>query len=789
MPGKPTYGELEKRVEELEGQLILQGRAGREEGRILQKIIDDNPYSIGVYDADGRYVNGNRAFVELFKTPPPPHYSIFEDPVLGEQDRLGIRQRLNRGEVVRIPELLYNPRVVQPDSEGNPVWICCVCFPIPDSEGTLQGIVMMHEDISSRKHVEEDLRAEQDFNRALIEASPAFFVAINPEGKVLMMNRSMLSALGYELGEVLGKEYLSLFVPEEDKAQLKRLFERLGTSPEPTLNENHILTKDGRKLLVEWHGRPSLREDGRLEYLFGLGLDITNRKEAEKALRENELKFRTLFEMSPLAIALTDPEAGRLSEVNDVFCRLTGYGRDEVIGRTVAELEFNSKRDRIRYSKALRESGEFKDFEMGFKTKDGSFLVFLMFSKWIQLEDRACILTTFLDVTERKSLEAQLKIAQKMEAVGTLAGGIAHDFNNLLMAIQGNVSLMLYDMDRSNPHRELLVGVENQIRSGAKLTSQFLGYARRDKQESTAISLNRVVEETSDVFARTRKEIRIRLKLAHNLHATRVDQAQIEQILLNLYINAADAMPGGGDLMIRTANTTHESMEGKLYAPKPGPYVLLEVIDSGIGMDEKTRGRIFDPFFTTKELGRGTGLGLASVYGIVKGHGGYIDVYSHPGHGTAFSIYLPAFQGPVEQEGAPNQKQVIPGKGTILIVDDEERILDVTDKMIRKMGYRVMKAVSGKEAVKLFQKHRQEIDLVILDMVMPVMTGGETLDRLRAIHPGVRILLCSGYSLDGHEAKTLESGCDGFLQKPFTMEDLSTRIGTILQETKKARIE
>jgi nitrogen-specific signal transduction histidine kinase len=394
-------------------------------------------------------------------------------------------------------------------------------------------------------------------------------------------------------------------------------------------------------------------------------------------------------------------------------------------------------------------------------------------------EEHKTIILIANDLSERKRMEAQFLQAQKMEAIGNLAGGIAHDFNNLLMIIQGNASLMLLDVEPSHPHYEMLSSIVKKVQSGSRLTSQLLGYARKGKYDVKPFQLNQLVEETSKTFGRARKEITIHRELADDLFSIEGDLGQIEQVLMNLLVNAADAMPAGGDIFLSTINIPHGDMKGKLYNPKPGDYVLLTVTDTGIGMDPKILERIFDPFFTTKELGRGTGLGLASVFGIVKGHGGYIDVESEQGRGTTFKIYLPASKEEVYKIiKAPDH--IIKGTGTILLVDDEEEISEVAEKLLKIAGYHILTAREGREAIEVYKNHRETIDLVVLDIIMPDMKGGEVFDRLKEINPEVKVLLSSGYSIDGEASQILERGAKGFLQKPFDVERLSHSIGAIL---------
>jgi len=401
-------------------------------------------------------------------------------------------------------------------------------------------------------------------------------------------------------------------------------------------------------------------------------------------------------------------------------------------------------------------------------------------------EQKAIIILN--DITDRKraeeeqeKLEAQLQQAQKMEAMGTLAGGIAHDFNNLLMGILGNASVMLATMESANPDYEKLKTIEKLVRSGSNLTSQLLGYARKGRYVVKPINLNQLVEETTETFGRTRKEIIIHQDLAEDLLAVEAEEGQIEQVLFNLYVNAADAMPSGGNLILRTSNGTHEEMKGKLYQPKTGNYVVLEVTDTGKGMDKETVNRIFDPFFTTKEMGRGTGLGLASAYGIIKGHGGYIEADSEEGKGTTFTVYLPATEKRVEKK-VTTTEQIVRGSETILLVDDEELIRDVGGLMLPEIGYKVLLARSGEDAIKIYKEKGEEIDLVILDIVMPGLGGGETYDKLKEVDPEIKVLLSSGYSIDGTAQEILDRGCKGFIQKPFDMAELSKAISGALKK-------
>lgn len=380
---------------------------------------------------------------------------------------------------------------------------------------------------------------------------------------------------------------------------------------------------------------------------------------------------------------------------------------------------------------------------------------------------------------ERAELEAKLYQAQKMEAIGTLAGGIAHDFNNLLMGIQSGISIVLHRMDSDDPHYKKLQSAETYIQKCAELTRQLLGVARGGKYEIVSTDLNELIKKSSQMFGRTKKNISIYSNYQEGVWMVDIDQAQIERVLLNLYVNAAQAMPSGGNIYIRTENVELDKKYLSALGLKPGKYVKTSVTDSGIGMDQKTLKKVFDPFFTTKEMGRGTGLGLASAYGIIKNHKGFFEVNSEITKGATFNFYIPASHKYVAQKDK-NSDVTIKGTGRILLIDDEEMIINGAREMLETLGYYVDVAQSGEEAITLYQINVDKIDLVMLDMIMPVMGGVEVYDRLKQINPDVKVLLSSGYSLDERANEILKHGCEGFIQKPFDLKKLSQKLNTIL---------
>ena len=483
----------------------------------------------------------------------------------------------------------------------------------------------------------------------------------------------------------------------------------------------------------------------------------------------------------------------RISYYNPRAEQILGHTAEEVIGRDIRKIHFQKNIGSFRFDRVFETIPKNRSHTFTFEQdiKDSKRFIHARASGiWDEEQKLVGFVLMLRDITEhkraeeeKKNLEARLRQVQKMEAIGTLAGGVAHDFNNMLTGIQGNVSLMLLDLDPEHPHYKRLKSIEKQVQGGARLTSDLLGYARKGKYEVKPIDLNEIVKQTSDAFGRTKREITIRRELAQDLSAIKADQGQIEQVLLNLYINAADAMPDGGQLILKTMNTTHKHIKSPLYEPSPGNYVLLRVTDTGSGIDKETMERIFEPFFTTKNMGKGTGLGLASVYGIIKAHGGYIDVESKKDHGTTFSIYLPESGKEVQELVVKTPVgKTIKGTEIVLLVDDEEAILEVGKDLLEAVGYRVLLARDGKEAIEVYRKNQDEIDIVVLDMVMPTMGGGKAYDKMKEINPKVKVLLSSGYSIDGEAAEILKRGCKSFIQKPFMINVLAKEIRDILNK-------
>ena len=582
------------------------------------------------------------------------------------------------------------------------------------------------DEIKQRRKAEEALQFSEENYRALVENMPALICRFLPDGTLSFVNHAYCQVFQKNREELIGKNFFQ-FIPQKEQDQVRKHFESLTREHPMVSYEHEVLPPGGEVRWQRWTDHALFDDNGKVQQYQSIGIDITESKKSEQALRESEERFRELAELMPETVFEADLE-GKLTFVNRNAFTCFGYTQQDFQkGLNSFEMIISEERDRARENAARVLIGEKPGInEYTALRKDGSTFPVMIHSTPIFKRGRPVGLRGFIvDITRRKKaeeehrkLEVQFQQAQRFEALGTLAGGIAHDFNNLLMNIQGNASLMLFDIDETHPYFEALKNIERQVKSGAQLTRQMLGYARRGKYNVKPLDLNQIIDASANTFGRTRKEITIHREFDNDLFPIEADQGQIEQVLLNLYVNAADAMPGGGKLFLKTSNQTHLNIKSDHYSPLPGNYVQLAITDTGIGMDSQTLERIFDPFFTTKEIGRGTGLGLASVYGIIKSHDGYIDVESEKGRGTTFTISLPASQKAVKgtDEAA---SRLIKGSGTMLIVDDEQLVLDVSVSMVEKLGYIALKAKNGKEAVDIFEANGSKIKMVILDIIMP----------------------------------------------------------------------
>ncbi|MBK5099681.1 MAG: PAS domain S-box protein [Desulfobacteraceae bacterium] len=640
----------------------------------------------------------------------------------------------------------------------------------------------LEKETARRKQAERSLKKSEEEHQTILESIEDGYYEVNIPGDFTLVNDSFCKILGYSKEEITGTNYKQ-HMDQENTKTVYQAFNKVFRTGQPTKEfEHQILRRDGAKRYLDISVSLIKDSEGNGIGFRGIMRDITERRQAEGGLIRTKSFLQNIFNSSIDGITSTDLH-GNILYTSPRIKDILGYDQSEIIGKEISFLYSNGLEDAKAIMKQLMATGELRNREMKLIKKDGE-LVDISVSASLLRDEKGEVIGTlgiYRNVTELRRLEVQLKQAQMMESVGTLAGGIAHNFNNLLMAIQGNVSLMLRMVDNEHPTYARLGNIEKLVQSGSKLTRQLLGYAREGGYQIKSINLNRVVKETADTFAMARKKVKVHEELAEDLCVIMADQGQIEQVLLNLYVNASDAMPEGGHLFLKTINVTARDMTGRLYRPRPGNYILLSVADTGIGMDKKSEQHIFEPFYTTKPPGKGTGLGLASVYGTVKAHGGYIDVESEMGQGTNFKIYLPASEKKIAKEKRL-RGEMAEGTGTILFVDDEHIITAVGKQMLKGLGYEVLLARSGKEALGMYKDNREKIDLVILDMILPGMSGGETCERLREINPRIKVLLSSGNDMNSEVKGILEQGCNGFIQKPFNMTNLSEKLRQVFEQ-------
>ena len=513
---------------------------------------------------------------------------------------------------------------------------------------------------------------------------------------------------------------------------------------------------------------------------------LADRKQAEEAVRENELKFRTLFDFSPQPIALTDMTTGRLIDVNKEFCRRTGFDKPEVIGKTTTELGFYSEAGRKSFIRELSEKGVVSGLEMDFKIKNKSIVSALMFAQKITLRGRALLLTIFVDITQQKKMESRLRQSHKMESIGTLTGGIAHDFNNIMSIIIGNTELAMEDVPESNPAYESLAEIKTAGQRAAGIVKQLLDFSRSTDHALTPVALAPVINESLDFLRSTiPATITIRKQMPDEDTVIPADPVRIRQLMINLCINAFQAMEKtGGELAVGLKKVVLNKAATGIHPDlKPGNYVEISVGDTGPGIDPQIADRIFDPYFTTREFGKGSGMGLAMVHGIVKNHGGAVIVESRPGGGALFKIFFPeSKQRPAVDEPSPELPPT--GKETILFVDDEESIVKLNTQRLERLHYHIEAETDPEKAYALFCADPNRFDLIVTDMTMPHMTGVALAEKIKAIRPDIPVIICTGYSALIDEETAGRLNIAACLMKPVGKQKLAETIRNVLDGKK-----
>jgi len=767
-----------------------------------RKIFENAVEGFFQATVEGRYLSVNPAFAKMCGFSSPEEMiegitDIARQLYVDARDRSRIKRLYEHPGVVRGFETKFRRK------DGGIIWVSITARSVNDESGNVLYYEGTIEDISERKLAEEALRSSERRLADMINFLPDATFVIDTGGKVIAWNRALEEMTRLKSKRMVGKggyEYaipfygtrrpllIDLALARDDEAE--KLYPYIARDHDILVSEVYVpLLKGGLHLWLK--ASPLYDSSGSVVGAIESIRDVTARKRAEEALRESEERYRQLFEMESDAIFLVDNTTGAVLEVNASASGLYGYSREELLRmknidlsaepeETTAATRQRRPRVPIRYH----------------RRKDCTVFPVEITARHFNWRGREVHVAAIRDVSfrmeaeeEKRRLQAQLLQAQKMEAIGTLAGGLAHDFNNLLQAVQGYAELVLLRKKKDEPGHRELHEIIRAAKRGTELTRQLLTFSRKVESKLQPMDLNRRVEQVKELLTRTiPKMIEIDLRLTDDLQMVNADPTQIEQVLMNLAVNAKDAMPEGGRLFIETRNVNLDKGYCDTHlGAKPGNYVLLIVSDTGYGMDQETLEHIFEPFFTTKGVGRGTGLGLAMVYGIVKSHNGYITCYSEIGHGTTFKIYLPTVEEAPEIPGDREERLPEGGTETILLVDDEESVRQLGKEMLEMVGYRVLVASDGEEALALYPQRMGDVALVIMDLIMPGMGGKACGEALLRLDPRVKLLIASGYSVNGRLEETLRSGARGFISKPYELRDLLKRVRDILDEDRKDR--
>ncbi len=631
-------------------------------------------------------------------------------------------------------------------------------------------------DITESVRAHQALKESEELYHRLFELESDAIVLVDREsGRLLAANTAATVLYGYSREELLSLNRVDLSAEPEKTIQ--------GTMEMQTMIPlRWHRKKDGTVFPVEISGC-YFDLKGRSVFVSAIR-DITNRKLSEAALKNSEEKFSKAFYSNPAAIVIIDLTSESYLEVNRTFEQLTGFRRDEVVGRHQAELLLTDPPFREKLIEQLRQEGSLHNWEFHFRKKNGGGCVGLLSAELIEIDGKQCALTATVDITERLHLERQLRQAQKLESVGRLAGGVAHDFNNLLTIINGYSSLLLKELQPEDPPYSYAQEISKAGNHAAGLTRQLLAFSRKQILEPRLLDVNTVVNEAGRMLQRLiGEDIELTTRLDPLVGQVMVDPDQINQVIMNLAVNARDAMPDGGKLEIATENVeVDESFLAAHPDALPGRYVVITVTDNGLGMDVKTLQSAFEPFFTTKERGKGTGLGLSTVYGIVRQSGGWIDVQSEVGKGSSFKIYLPHTEACQMPDMPPTPKEAVCGGETVLVVEDQEAVRELTKTVLEAHGYCVLEATNGVEALAVVERHPDEIHLLLTDVILPGMNGMDLSRRLRALRPKLKVLFTSGYPAEVIARRGVVERDVAYLPKPVSPDALVAKVRDVLAE-------
>lgn len=760
---------------------LLSGTAHADE--LFKKLVEHS--LVGVYLFQGRIVFCNRRFQEILERTESEIYKtdIFE--LIHPEDRETLRSRAIAGLQEAIAPEPYTLRILTP--RGQVKWIMLLGRKISYKEKpALLGNVL---DITKLKDAEDELKVTKSLFEGLFEGSPEALAILDKEGRVQRVNGAFERLFGYTRDEAVGSFMWDLIEPPErvgeGKANQGRVLE--GQTVE---FETQRRRKDGTLVHVAIKGYPVLL-GGQVQGVYVIYHDLSETKKAQEAALKAERRYRELVEQVPAGVYEIDVETARFLTVNDYMCNLFGYTREEFLSMTGYDLWTDEGkvilRDRIQ--RVLQGASVPHVVEYPGRTKDGRDLLVRIYSRFGKDEQgRPIARVVMVDVTKERKLEEQFLHAQKMEAVGRLAGGVAHEINNALTAVMGYADLILTLKGPDDPVFEAALEIKEGAKRAASITSQLLAFSRKQIIRPKVVDLNELVQKMAKMLSPVLGEdVLVNTELWPGPLMIEVDPAQMEQVIINLAVNARDAMPNGGRLLMQTSLVELDGSSIEKYDPQmtAGRYVSLKMADTGVGMDQETLKRIFEPFFTTKEIGRGTGLGLSTVYGIVKQSGGHISVSSEPGKGSTFEVFLPWAESGGKERGGVRQEALetwAGSRGTVLIVEDSDPVRRLIRTALERFGYQIMEAEDGDRALEILAKKGGEIQLILTDVVLPGISGPELVTKARERWPRLKALFISGYPQDRLVAKRFPKEDSDFMGKPFSPFALAEKVGQMLSK-------
>jgi PAS domain S-box-containing protein len=789
---------LKRKIEEYERwfrALDAQMRVLERERQKLSAVLNHTDAAFVLMDASLRIVWANHVFVRLFGNRPhqaamtglPCHEALCGGDAIC--DSCPALQPFRTGAVAH--------HEIRSEVNGEPRHLYATAMPILSPEGRIDETMVMLQDVSDLavlRRSQEALKASEERFRSIFENAGAGMATVTPDGRFLQVNRALCEFLGYDEAALTSMKVLDVTHELDALVTESRMEETKEPGAPRLVLEKRYVRKDGRTVWGRVAASWVFDADSRPVYAIAMVEDITQRREAEEALRESEARKGAILDTALDCIITTD-SAGKIIEFNPAAQSAFGLSRDEALGRDIINLmsfappsaaSEGSGTGPLSLDETSR-SG--RRMSLSARRADGTEFPAELAIGRIPLPGSPVFTCYVRDLTERlqaeealRRSEEQLRQSQKMEAIGTLAGGVAHDFNNILTGVLGYAEMLKREAAPGDRVHQAADIIHKAARRGADLTQQLLGFARKGKQQNVPVDIRAAIHEIVELLSRTiDKNITITQRFRDAGAQVVGDPSQLEQVILNLAVNARDAMPKGGELTFVTDTITLAEADCRRHAgAKPGKYLMVSVIDTGCGVPEELREKIFEPFFTTKERGKGTGMGLAMVYGIVRNHGGSLRMESEVRRGTNISIYLPlASAADTAGETRPGG-DLVRGSGLILVVDDEEAVRGVAGEYLKHLGYDVITAADGREAIEIYKERGREISLVVMDLVMPRLGGRECFRVLRQIDPRVKTILSTGYGFNVLAQEMLDEGMLGFVQKPYDMNRLSEVVAKAL---------